>query len=286
MVIMDRESNLIFKSGENDPGFFLPPFCKIMSQKWSTGKGDIKKEMSIFDCRFNDMDFGFKIRTNDNVEIDMKVNVYWKMQDFEKMIKSTNDPPQDICNQIRSQILNISSKMTTKDLMEYSSVDLVTKVLDDDKEFWEARGMQIVRINITEKKCSDVEVDRTYRAVIEQKIVRVKNLEAQRGENDKKIAEIEGNILFEAENFKLLEKKMANIQMENETKGRADGEKIHMFFEGLGDQLGGEEKMKIFLELQRTERIKMVTKKVGNLYVTPSDVDFQLHKIEQSEIDK
>jgi len=37
MVIMDRDSNLIFKSGEHAPGFFLPPFCSIISQKWTTG---------------------------------------------------------------------------------------------------------------------------------------------------------------------------------------------------------------------------------------------------------
>ena len=190
-----------------------------------------------------------------------------------------------MCNQIRSQTLNIASNMTTKDLMEYSSSDLVHRLQDDDTDFWVSRGMQIVRINITEKKCSDPEVDKTYRAVIEQKIIRVKNLEAQRGVNEKKIAEIEGNILLETENFKLLEKKMANVQMENETHGRADGQRIHMFFEGLGKALSDSDKMKIFLELQRTNRIKMVTTNVGSLYVTPTDVDFQLHKIENNNQD-
>jgi regulator of protease activity HflC (stomatin/prohibitin superfamily) len=283
MVMMDRESNLIFKSGEESPGFFLPPFCKIMSQNWTSQKG--AREVSVFDTRFDESDFNFGVRTNDNVEVFMRVNVYWKIKDFEKMIKATNDPPLDICNQIRSQILNIASKMATKDLMEYSSMDLVTKIHDEDTDFWLIRGMQIIRINITEKRCADPDVDKTYRAVIEQKIIRVKNLEAQRGENDKKIAEIEGNILFESENFKLLEKKMANVQMENETHGRAEGERIHMFFEGLGKALTIEEKMKIFLELQRTERIKMVTTKVDQLYVTPTDVDFQLHKIDNGRND-
>ena len=68
--------------------------------------------------------------------------------------------------------------------------------------------------------------------------------------------------------------------MENETHGKAEGERIHMFFEGLGKTLSSDEKLKIFMELQRTERIKMVTTKVDNLYVTPNDVDFSLHRIE------
>jgi regulator of protease activity HflC (stomatin/prohibitin superfamily) len=280
MIIIDRDGNLIFKSGENSPGFFLPPFCKILSQEWSHGKEGNKIEMSVFDTRFNDLDFVFTVRTNDNVEITISINVYWKIMNFEKMFRATNDPPQDICNQVRSQILNIASKMTTRELMEYSSSDLVEKISLTDNEFWLARGIHIVRVNVTEKKCSDPELDITYRQIIEQKITRVKILEAQRGENDKKIAEIEGNILLEAENFKLLEKKMLNVRMENETKGRAEGERLHKFFEGLGKNISNEDKVKIFLELQRTERIGLVTSKVENLYVTPTDVDFQLHKVE------
>ena len=54
---------------------------------------------------------------------------------------------------------------------------------------------------------------------------------------------------------------MKNVQMENETHGRAEGQKIHMFLEGLGPDLNIVDKIKIFLELQRTERIKMVTGK-------------------------
>lgn len=282
MVIMDRDCNLVFKSGEDTPGFFLPPFCTILFQNWTTTVDGDKRRVEKFDCRYHDMDFKFSVRTNDNVEIIMMVNIYWTIKDFEKMIKSTEDPPEDICNQIRSQILNISSKMSTKEIMEFSSLDLVKTIIDQDVEFCHSRGINIVRINITEKRCADKEVDNTYRAVIEQKINRVKILEAQRGENDKRIASIEGQIAFETENFKLLEKKMANIQMENETNGKAEGQRLFMFFEGLGDEMNHEEKMKIFLELQRTERIKLVTSKVNSLYVTPQDVDFNLHRVENS----
>jgi regulator of protease activity HflC (stomatin/prohibitin superfamily) len=286
MVIIDRDSNLIFKSGLENPGFFLPPFCNILKQKWTFGSNHEKREISIFDTRFHDMDFKFSVRTNDNVEILMQVNIYWTIKDFETMIKSTDDPPQDLCNQIRSQILNIASKMSTKELMEFSSIDLVRTVTDEDTEFCQSRGVSIVRINITEKKCGDPEVDKTYRLVIEEKINRVKILEAQKGKNDRNLSEIEGQIMFEAENYKLLEKKMANIQMENETHGKAEGERIHMFFEGLGKTLTSDEKLKIFMELQRTERIKMVTSKVDNLYVTPNDVDFSLHRIENDNNNK
>jgi regulator of protease activity HflC (stomatin/prohibitin superfamily) len=273
MVIIDRESNLIFRSGEKSKGFFLPPFCKALTQNWTYGLQNEKKKIEVFDARFHDMDFKFSVRTNDNVEILMKVNIYWTIKQFEKMIKSTNDPPQDLCNHIRSQILNISSKLSTKELMEFSSVELVKEILDEDDEFCQQRGVAIVRINITEKKCADPEVEKTYLQVIEEKINRIRTLEAQRGENDKKIAEIEGQIVFESENFKLLEKKMANIQMENETNGKAEGERIHMFFDGLGKDLDNIRKMNIFMEIQRTDRIKLVSNKIDKLYVSPDDVD-------------
>ena len=256
MVIVDKDCNLIFKSGETTPNFFLPPFCKVYSQNWTINGA--QKEITKFDCRFHvhDMSFNFSVRTNDNVEITMIVNIYWAIKEFEKMIKATDNPPQDICSQISSQILNISSKLSTKELMEYSSMDIVQKVIDEDSEFFLARGVQILRINIVEKKCTNPEVDKTYRAVIEEKINRVKILEQQRGENDKNLALIEGQISFEAENYKLLEKKLACISLENGVNGKAEGQRLNMFFESLGKGLSNDEKMKIFMELQRTERIK------------------------------
>jgi len=280
IVIMDRDSNLIFKSGEAEQGFFLPPFCKMITQYWTVGLEKAKIEVKIFDCRYHDMDFSFSVRTNDNVEIKMHINVYWQIKDFEKMIKSTNDPPEDICNQIRSQILNVVSKMTTREIMEYSSLMLVKELHEEDSEFFHSRGIQILRVNITEKKCADPEVDKTYRTVIEQKILRVKNVEEQRGINDKRIAEIEGQIMAETENLKLLEKKMANVNMEQSNVGRADGEKLRNFFDGLGKDIPLQEKMKIFSEIQRTDRMKMITTKVDKLYLTPENIDFQFHKIE------
>jgi len=282
MVIIDRESNYIFRSGEGSKGFFLPPFCKILTQMWTYGLNNEKKKIEIFDVRYHDMNFKFAVRTNDNVEIFMKVNIYWTIKEFEKMIKSTNDPPQDLCNHIRSQILNIASKLTTKELMEFSSIDLIKSVKDEDDDFCESRGIEISRINITEKKCADPDVENNYLQIIEEKITRIKNIEQQRGENDCKIANVEGQIIFEAENYKLLEKKMANIQMDNEANGKAEGEKIKMFFEGLGKNLNINDKLKIFYELQRTERIKCVTSNIEDLIVTPDDINFQLHKIEQS----
>jgi len=277
MVIIDRESNLIFRTGENSQGFFLPPFCQVLSQMWTYGLDDEKKKVEIFDTRYHDMDFKFSVRTNDNVEIIMKVNIYWTIKQFEKMVKSTNDPPQDLCNHIRSEILNISSRLSTKELMEFSSMELIKDIIDEDDEFCNERGVAIVRINITEKRCADPQVDKTYLQVIEEKINRIKTLEAQRGDNDKKLADIEGQINFEAENYKLLEKKMANIQMEKETNGKAEGERLQMFFEGM-ENLDDNQKMKIFLEMQRTDRIKMVTNKIDHLYINPEDIDLNFHK--------
>jgi regulator of protease activity HflC (stomatin/prohibitin superfamily) len=281
MVVIDRESNYIFRSGDNSKGFFLPPFCKILTQMWTYGLNDEKKKVEVFDVRFHDMDFKFAVRTNDNVEINMNVNIYWTIKEFEKMIKSTNDPPQDLCNHVRSQILNIASKLTTKELMEFSSLDLIKTIAEEDDDFCDSRGIKISRINITGKKCADPEVENNYLQIIQEKIARIKGIEKQRGENDVRIANVEGEITFEGENYKLLEKKMANRQMENETKGTAEGEKINMFFQGLG-KMNIDEKMKIFLELQRSERIQCVTTDIKELIVTPDDINFQLHKIEQS----
>jgi len=289
MVLIDKESKLFFKSGETEKGFFLPPFCSILSQRWSTDRNraiEKNTKVEIFDIRPHDMDFEFSVRSCDNVEIKMVVNVYWNIENIERMVKATSDPPQDICNHVRSQVLSISSKMTTKDLMEYSTSELIKSIYDEDLHFYEMRGVKVSRIDILEKKCADPGVEKTYRAIIDTKIERVGNLEKQRGDNDKRVAEIEGEISIESHRNNLLLQKMKNMDLENRTQGESEGAKIKMFFDGLGTEISLEDKMKIYMETLRSKRIEVVAGNVKQLYVKPDDVGFNLNLIELKDDNK
>lgn len=282
MILIDRESKMLFHYGKDSSGFFIPPFCNIYSQAWSTDRNrKIKGNTTIqrFDMRYHDMDFEFTVRSGDNVEIKLVVNVYWSINDVEKMVRATNDPPQDICNHVRSQIISFASQMTTKQLMEQPASDIIKQIHDADNEFYKTRGVSVSRVNILEKCCADPEIDRTYRAIIDQKITRAKNLEQQLGENDKEIARINGLTAIEIQTYKLLEQKLKNLELETETSGKAEGGKIKSFLDGLGDDISLEQKIQIFLQIERTKRINMITEKVNTLYLNPSDVDFNLDVI-------
>lgn len=277
VILIDMKGKLSFISGKEVSGFFTPPFNKLLSQKWSVNGDTRKLDVSIFDTRPKDMDFVFSVRSADNVEIYMKVNVYWEIMSLEKLVATTNDPPQDICNHIRSQLLSLTSRMSTKDLMEYSTSDLIKSIYDEDNSFYSARGVHVSRIDILEKKCADIEVEKTYKAIIDQKIERIKNLEKQKGENETNLEHIKGKIEQEKQNFELLEQRMKNINMENKEQGGAEGEKIRMFLDGLGEEMDDDTKLRIFLELERTKRIETVATKAGTLYVKPEDVDFNMN---------
>lgn len=282
VILMDRDSNLIFKSGRENPGFFIPPFCNVYSQMWSTERNrTIKhnKKVEKFDMRPHDMDFEFSVRSGDNVEVFLVVNVYWSIIDIEKMVRKTDDPPQDICNHVRSLILSFASRMTTKELMEYPAAEIVKQVQDTDNTFYDERGVQVSRINILEKRCADPDVEKSYRAIIDQKITRAKNLEQQLGENDKEIARIKGLTKTEIENGELLQQKLKNMLLETETAGKTDGGKIKAFLDGLGDEIPLQEKINIFMQLERTKRIGLLTSKVETVYLNPTDADFNLNVV-------
>jgi hypothetical protein len=287
VVVIDKSGKFVFIHGDKQEGFFLPPFSEIYKQEWSKDRTRAHKEIvkvDMFDKRPCDMDFEFSVRSSDNVEIFMVVNVYWAITDVEKMIKNTNDPLQDICNHVRSQILSMTSRMSTQDIMEKPASELVSHVNEDDISFYTTRGVIVSRIDVVEKKCANKDIESTYKQIIDKKIERVRNLEQQRGDNEKKAAEIEGQIDFEKRTGDLLEQKFKNLTLTAKTTGESEGAKLRMFFDGLGD-MTPEQKLHIFMELERTKRITTIADKVDNLYLTPKDIDFSVLSVKDDTHD-
>jgi hypothetical protein len=285
MILIDRQSKMIFNFGKDSVGFFIPPFCSIYSQLWSTNRDrKVKNNLKVerFDLRFHDMDFEFTVRSGDNVEILLVVNIYWSIIDVEKMVRSTSDPPQDICNHVRSEIISFASKLSTKELMEQPASEIIKQIHDDDHDFYKARGVSVSRINILEKRCADPAVDKTYKSIIDQKIARVSNLEQQHGENDREIARINGLTKIEVQTNDLLRQELVNLSLKTKTTGETEGGKIKSFFDGLGD-MPLDQKMQIFLQIERTKRIELVVKNVPTLYLNPEEVDFHLDVVRLEE---
>merc|ERR1711977_745537 len=122
MVYKDMTGKFIYVSGDTDNrNFFLPPFCEVVTQEWST---DLKKEHGTwekvwrFDMRPSYMNYEFNCRTIDNVELVVDVSFYWQIIDVQSMIERTADAPGDICTHARSMIIQAVSNITLMEFLE------------------------------------------------------------------------------------------------------------------------------------------------------------------------
>ena len=122
MVYKDETGKFIHVSGDSVMrNFFLPPFCQVLQQEWST---DLKKEhvnfesVWKFDVRPSYMKYEFNCRTIDNVELVVDVSFYWKIVDVMEMIQHTADAPGDICTHARSMIIQAVSNITLMEFLE------------------------------------------------------------------------------------------------------------------------------------------------------------------------
>lgn len=284
-VIVDKQGSFIYKYGNKERGFFIPPFCNLLTQQWSADRTREHRELidvQIFDSRPDDIDFEFVIFSKENTKIKMLIGVYWKMDDLEKMVRGTNDPRQDICNNVRSDIISLTCEMTTQEILELSATTLSEKVMNRDKGFYEARGVSVSRINILGKSCASPDVEATYKQINDEKIIRVKELEKQKGENDKKKAEIQGQVEREAEIKKLLTAQEENARIRTRIDGQSEGRRIAEFFESLGD-IPQEDKMRIYLEKQHTDRLDISANKIDTWYVTPKDIGYYVNTVKINE---
>lgn len=122
MVYKDETGKFIHVSGDSQMrNFFLPPFCEVVAQEWST---DLKKEHKKFakvwkfDVRPSYMKYEFNCRTIDNVELVVDVSFYWKIVDVMEMIQHTADAPGDVCTHARSMIIQAVSNITLMEFLE------------------------------------------------------------------------------------------------------------------------------------------------------------------------
>jgi len=280
MVIIDKTGKyVIMRGNDNTSAFFLPPYCNILHQEWSNcpdkyAVGNLPK-ISRFDMRPQYMDFEFLIRTKDNVEIFLKLNFYWQIIDIQKMITNTHNCPYDICIHAQSEILSTTSRVDMDKFME-SFNEVIHNAINDDDDFYDVRGVKLIRVEITGRRCKDPDTEKNFQEIIKKKTDRIKNLEQQHGQNEVKLAEIQGHIAQEKLNGDLVSVKNEYLNRESSKAGESEGVKISNFFEHLPHDLNAEQKMRIYLDVQNTKRVNDLTHTPGlTLYVTPEQLDMK-----------
>merc|ERR1711959_324188 len=289
MAYKDETGKFHYISGDSEMrNFFLPPFCEVVTQEWST---DLKKEHGTwekvwrFDMRPSYMNYEFNCRTIDNVELVVDVSFYWQIIDVQSMIERTADAPGDICTHARSMIIQAVSNITLMEFLEKfnevirngAGVGNAEGVLHDD--FYENRGVELLSVEVLQFKCSNPDTDKTLQAIIKETAERLKKKENQKGENEVAISKLEGEIEQEKLNKELIEIKKSHLKTESRIEGEAEYHKVVAFLGGVtGD---GADEVKVPLEdavglyqmLRKLDSVKALSASQSTLYVTPDDVN-------------
>lgn len=277
MILIDKDGQHILKNGLKDKSFFIHPYQQIYTQQWSN---DLKKDhgstvqVDRFDTRNQYMDYEFLVRTADNVEIILDVSIFWQITDLYKLVLVTQDPPEDICNHTRSEILSQVSKYNMKEFMELPNNQLIASVNSDkDDTFFESRGVNVIRVEVLQKRCKDPEIQKIFKQIIDEKTNRIKNIEKQEADNEIKLRELNGRIEAEKLNGTLVKIKKENERQENQADGIAEGSRIQNFIGNLGDDVPLEKKLQIYFDIQNTKRLELLSQSSATLYLTPKEVD-------------
>jgi hypothetical protein len=283
MIIIDKTGKYIpMYGGRDTSAFFLPPYCKILEQDWTIGS--VQRKVSKFDLRPQYMDFEFLIRTCDNVELYLKLNFYWQVINVEKMISATHNAPQDVCLHAQSEILSEISRINMKEFMESFNEIIHKAIATDEDNFYDDRGVKLIRVEITGRRCKDPDTEKNFQEIIKKKTDRIKNLEQQHGQNEVRLEEISGQIEQEKLTAKLVEVKNTYLRNEQSKMGESDGARIKNFIEQLPEELTIEQKVGIYYDYQNTGRVKeLTTMKNLTLYLTPKDLDIQMVNLNHNE---
>jgi hypothetical protein len=286
MIIVDKDGNYnIMRGGDDTCSFFLPPYCKFLTQKWSK---DLQKnhqsviEISKFDMRTQYMDFEFTIRTSDSVEILVDLNFCWQIIDIEKMILRTNDAPQDVCQHAMSQILTATSKKDMEDFMLNFS-EIIQNAVDKNDPFFTERGISVIRIEITNRRCKDDDIEKQFQSLIKEKAEKIRKQKQQEAENSCNITKIEGDIEIEKKQGDLFRVKKSYMHDNAKSDGLADGQKVAGFIESLPDDITPEKlslwnklidiEYQKFLAEHHTRRIEALSKS-QNVIITKDELAY------------
>jgi hypothetical protein len=161
-----------------------------------------------------------------------------------------------------------------KEFMELPNSKLIDSVNSDkDDSFFESRGVNVIRVEVLQKRCKDPEIQKIFKQIIDEKTNRIKNIEKQEAENEIKLRDLNGQIDAEKLNGILLKIKKENERQENQADGIAEGSRIQNFIGNLGDDLPLEKKLQIYFDIQNTKRLDLISQSKTTLYLTPKEVD-------------
>ncbi len=279
LVIKDQSGKYIFRRGrDTERSFFLAPYSDLVEFFWSTGIHKEKRTLRIsrLDERPKFMWYEFEARTQDNVELVLGITFFWQIVDVERMIRSTDDTPGDICSHARSAIIQSVSQVSLEQFLSEFNRVVRGAVLESDTVFYTERGVKLHAVEVRSIACKDAATQMILQEIIRETTDRLNQLQKQASENEVKVRQIEGEIEAEKMRQQLLAARRENVQAAAQMEGEGEGVRVRAFFEGLGSEFGSVEKLGIFNLLRKQEALEKLSQGTAQLYFTPEDVDLSI----------
>jgi regulator of protease activity HflC (stomatin/prohibitin superfamily) len=285
MILKDKDGHLHFKYGDpskteanSSRSFFVPPHSEVMELMWSGGTRRAKRDLRIsrLDLRPQFMWNEIDCRTKDNVELVLETTLFWEVTDLAKLVRKTGNLTGDIYNQIRSQFIKHAAQVTLKEFMG-ALHQISHKIFDEDKEFYNSRGVQVHSLEVTRYSCAEKRTSEVLQQIIEETTNRLNRLSQAESENEVKIFKMEGQIAQEKLNGDLLEIQHAHQTSEASVYGEAEAERIAAFVQGLDKVVPRlEDRLRMWQTLRKTDALSTVAQGGASLYYTPSDVNLSI----------
>ena len=263
---------------DKDSSFFLQPFEELVTLFWSSGINKDKRNLQVthIDSRPKFMWYEFGVRTKDNVELTVGVTFFWRINNIEKMIATTDDAPGDICSHARSMIIQSVSKSSLEQFLD-SFNEIVKKAIMDEKDkFYSDRGVQIHSVEVRSVTCKEASTQQILQEIIQETTNRLNRLQKQQSENEVMLNKVKGDYDVESQKGELLKIQLENAVKEARILGESEAMKVKAFLDSLESSLSEHERIEIFKLLKKVDYIDKLGKSNANMFFTPNDVDLRI----------
>ncbi|MBI1889433.1 MAG: hypothetical protein HYS18_02175 [Burkholderiales bacterium] len=155
VVIRDRDGcHSVHTVSDAGHSFFLDPYSSLVQFRWSTGlhKDTRSLEFTHLDQRPKFMQHSVTVRTQDDVEVELGITVFWQVENIEAMLHTTEDAPADLCWRARSAIMQAASNRTLEEFRS-SSNSIVADAVFSDGKFYAERGLRLHAIEVRSVQC-------------------------------------------------------------------------------------------------------------------------------------
>merc|ERR1719284_156538 len=168
------------------------------------------------------------------------------------------------------------SKVTLKEFM-HSFNDIALKAHNQDKQFYETRGILIHSLEITKYQCADRSTAGILEQIIQETTNRMNRLSQQESENEVKLFKVEGEIEQEKRNVELLGIRHKHDENAGVSEGKAEAERVKAFIDGLQETVPDlAERIEVWKVLRKGDALNAISSGNASLYFTPKDVNLTI----------